>query len=67
MQLPPLVTSPRHWLFGPEFFAQHASLEWIPRWAGEHADIFRLKSPFGQATMVAAPELARQALVDHVR
>jgi cytochrome P450 len=64
MPLPPLVTSPRHWLFGAAYYAQRAPLEWIPRWAGEHGDIYRLKSPFGQATVVTAPELARQVLVD---
>src|SRR5438067_1342546 len=62
--LPPLVTSPRHWLLGPGYYAQRAPLHWIPRWIQEHGDIFRVASPFGQATIVAAPELARQVLVD---
>src|SRR5688572_15875141 len=62
--LPTLVTSPGHWLFGPAYYAQRAPLHWIPKWIQEHGDIFMLKSPFGQATIVAAPELARQVLAD---
>jgi cytochrome P450 len=43
-------------------------LYWIPKWIEEHGEIFMLTSPFGRATIVAAPELARQVLVDrHVR
>src|SRR5687768_7884266 len=62
--LPPLVTSPRHWLLGPAYYAQRQPMEWFPKWIEQHGDIFRIKSPFGQATIVAAPELARQVLVD---
>jgi cytochrome P450 len=62
--LPPLVTSPSHWLFGPAYYAQRDPLRFFPRWIEEQGDIFRIKSPFGQATFVAAPELARQVLVD---
>lgn len=62
--LPPLVKAPRHWLLGPAFYAQRAPLEWFPSWIKEHGDIFRLRSPFGQATVVSSPELAREVLVD---
>ena len=62
--LPPLVSNPRHWLFGPGYYAQRQPLQWIPKWIDQHGDIFRIKSPFGEATVVASPELARQVLVD---
>jgi cytochrome P450 len=62
--LPPVVTSPRHWLLGPGYYAQRQPLRWFPKWIEEHGDVFRIKSPFGQATIVGAPELARQVLVD---
>src|SRR5208337_1905106 len=62
--LPLLVTSPRHWLMGPAYYAQRAPLDWIPKWIAQHGDIFRVASPFGQATILGAPELARQVLVD---
>ncbi len=64
LSLPPLVTSPRHWLFGPGYFAQRDPLAWIPRWIEQHGEIFRIKSPFGQATIVASPALARQVLAE---
>jgi cytochrome P450 len=64
MPLPPLVTSPSHWLLGPAFYVQRAPLEWIPRWSREFGDIFRLKSPLGQATVVTSPDLARQVLAE---
>ncbi len=63
-RLPPLVSGPKHWLFGVGYYAQRAPMEWIPKWVREHGDIFRIKSPFGEATVVASPELARQVLVD---
>ena len=63
--LPPLVTEPRHWLIGPGYYAQREPLKWIQKWIEDYGDIFRIKSPFGQATIVAAPELARQVLADH--
>lgn len=62
--LAPLVTSPRHWLLGPAYYAQREPLRWIPKWIEEHGEIFRVSSPLGQATIVAAPELARQVLVN---
>ena len=62
--LPPHVTSPRHWLLGPAYYAQREPLRFFPKWIEEYGDIFRIKSPFGEATVVAAPELARQVLVD---
>ena len=62
--LPPLVTEPRHWLFGPGYYAQRDPLNWMPKWIEEHGEIYRLKSPLGQATIVGSPELARQVLVD---
>src|SRR5438552_3919198 len=64
MALPPLVTTPRHWLLGPGYYAQREPLRWIPKWIEEHGAIFRVVSPFGQATVVAAPDLARQVLAD---
>jgi len=64
MSLPPLVRSPRHWLLGPGYYAQREPLRWIPKWIQEHGEIFRIVSPFGQATILAAPELARQVLVE---
>src|SRR5687767_7689625 len=62
--LPPLVTSPRHWLLGPAYYAQRKPLHWIPQWIKEHGDIFMIRSPLGEAAIVAAPELARQVLAD---
>ena len=62
--LPPLVTSPRHWLLGPAYYVQRDPLRWISKWIEEHGDIFRIKSPLGQATVVASPDLARQVLAD---
>lgn len=62
LPLPPLVTAPRHWLFGPGYYARREPLRWIPAWIHEYGEIFRLSSPLGQATVVAAPELARQVL-----
>src|SRR5262245_10557384 len=62
--LPPLVTSPRHWLFGPGYHARRQPLFWVPKWIQDYGDIFMVSSPFGQATIVGAPELARQVLVD---
>jgi cytochrome P450 len=62
--LPALVSSPRHWLLGPAYYAQRAPLEWIPKWIDQYGDIFRVASPLGQATILGAPELARQVLVD---
>ena len=63
MALPPEVTSPSHWLLGPGYYAQRQPLHWLPRWIEQHGDIFRIKSPLGQATVVASPDLARQVLV----
>ncbi|MDB6029027.1 MAG: cytochrome, partial [Verrucomicrobiales bacterium] len=62
--LPPLVSSPRHWLLGAAYYAQRAPMQWIPKWAQEHGDIFRVKSPLGEASVVTSPELARQVLVE---
>jgi cytochrome P450 len=62
--LPPLVKSPSHWLLGPAYYAQRGPLHWIPKWIREHGDIFMLRSPLGEATIVAAPELARQVLAE---
>lgn len=63
--LPPLVTSPSHWLLGPSYHARRNAMHWMAVWAKEYGDIFRLKSPLGQATVVTSPEFARQVLVDH--
>lgn len=62
--LPPVVRTPRHWLLGPAWYAQRAPLRWISRWLEEYGDVYRIKSPFGQATMLGDPELARQVLAD---
>src|SRR6266545_1075389 len=62
--LPPRVTSPRHWLRGPTSAVRRDPLRWIPHWFKDYGDIYRIASPLGQATVVGAPELARQVLVD---
>ena len=62
--LPPLVTKPSHWLFGPGYYAQREPLTWISKWIEQYGDVFRIKSPLGQATIVASPELARQVLAE---
>src|SRR5262245_23824132 len=68
LALPPIVASPRHWLFGGATYARREPLRWIPKWFEAYGDIFRIQSPIGQATVVGAPELARQVLVDrHAR
>lgn len=64
LPLPKLVTSPSHWLFGPVYYVRRAPLEWIPNWIEEYGPVFRVKSFIGEAAIVAAPELARQVLVD---
>jgi len=63
--LPPLVTSPTHWLLGPSYYARRDPVHWVTEWARQYGEIFRVKSPFGQATMVTSPELARHVLADH--
>ncbi len=65
LSLPPRVTSPSHWLQGPTYHVRREPLRWIPDWFKEYGDIYRIASPLGQATVVGAPELARQVLVDH--
>jgi cytochrome P450 len=62
--LPPIVNAPSHWLLGPAYYAQRAPLTWIPKWIEEHGDIFRIKSPLGQAVIVSSPDLAKQVLVE---
>lgn len=62
--LPPLVTRPRHWLFGPIYYVRRDPLRYFPKWIEEHGDICRLKASFGQATILGAPELVKQVLVD---
>lgn len=62
--LPPLVTRPRHWLFGPVQAAQRDPLGQFPKWIEEYGDLIRLKGFLGQATIVGSPELAREVLVD---
>ena len=62
--LPPLITSPSHWLFGPGYYAQRAPLTWISKWIEQYGDVCRIKSPLGQATIVGSPELARQVLAE---
>jgi cytochrome P450 len=39
-------------------------MQWIPKWFREYGDIYMIASPLGRATVVGAPELARQVLVD---
>jgi cytochrome P450 len=60
--LPPLVTSPSHWLLGPSYYARRDPVHWVTKWANDHGEIFRVKSPLGQATIITSPELARQVL-----
>src|SRR5688572_26561138 len=62
--LPPVVTSPKHWLWGPGYYARRDPLYWLPKWIEEYGEIHCVQSRFGQATIVASPELARQVLVD---
>src|SRR5436190_23990850 len=62
--LPPLVTSPSHWLLGPSYYARRDPVHWITQWAREYGEIFRVKSPFGHATIITSPELARHVLAD---
>src|SRR5215213_5420456 len=62
--LPPLVTKPSHWLLGPGYYAQRDPLTWISKWIEQYGEVFRIKSPLGQATVVASPELARQVLAE---
>src|SRR5215210_5633090 len=62
--LPPLVTSPSHWLLGPSHYARKDPMLWIANWARDYGEIYRIKSPLGQATVVTSPEFARHVLVD---
>jgi cytochrome P450 len=59
---PPLVTSPSHWLLGPSYYARRDPVHWITKWASDYGEIFRVKSPLGQATIITSQELARQVL-----
>lgn len=40
-------------------------MHWMTVWAKEYGDIFRVKSPLGQAMVITSPELARHVLADH--
>lgn len=62
--LPPVVTSPKHWLWGPGYYARRDPLYWLPKWIEDYGEIHCVQSRFGQATIVASPELARQVLAD---
>ncbi len=62
--LPPRVRSGGGWFAGPIFQVRRDPLKWIPTWLEEYGDIFRIKAPLGQATIVGTPGLARQVLVD---
>ena len=64
LSLPPRVTSPSHWFEGPTYYLRRDPLRWIPKWFKDYGDIYKIASPLGQATVVGAPELARQVLVD---
>jgi len=63
--LPPVVREPRHWLIGPAYHAQRDPLRWLSQWLADYGDVYTIKAPFGQATVLGDPELARQALADH--
>ena len=62
--LPPRVTHPSHWLFGPVYYAQRDPLRQFPKWIEEYGDVFRLKGAIGQATILGSPELAHEVLVE---
>jgi hypothetical protein len=62
MSLPPLVTSPSHWLLGPAYHVRRDPLTHLPRWFREHGDLFMVRSPLGCAVIVGAPPLAQQVL-----
>src|SRR5437867_5758105 len=64
LSFPPRVTSPSHWFEGPTYYLRRDPLRWIPKWFKDYGDIYKIASPLGQATVVGAPELARQVLVD---
>src|SRR5262245_4262568 len=64
LPLPPRVTSPSHWLQGPTYYARREPLRWIPEWFKAYGDLYRITSPLGQATIVGAPALAQQVLID---
>jgi hypothetical protein len=57
--LPPLVTTLRHWLLGPAF--RYDPLRLIPERIQEYGEIFTVRVPLGQVTVVGSPELARQS------
>lgn len=61
---PPIVRNPRHWFFGPAYYAQREPIRWITAWIQEYGDIFTITSPFGRATILADPELAHEVLVN---
>jgi cytochrome P450 len=61
---PPTVREPSHWLTGPAYYAQRNPLRWLSQWFKDYGDIYTIKAPFGQATVLGDPELARQVLVD---
>jgi cytochrome P450 len=62
--LPPRVTSPRHWLFGSAHYLRRDPLRWLPQWLREYGDVYSFRTLFAKATVVGAPELARQVLVE---
>lgn len=49
---------------GAAFYARKDPLRWFLQWPSEYGDVYRLKSPFGEAAMVNRPEFARQILVE---
>lgn len=61
----PLVTEPHHWLMGgAAYYAQREPLKWIPKWADQYGDVYKIGSRIGSAIVVANPELARQVLAE---
>ncbi|MDB6174833.1 MAG: cytochrome [Chthoniobacteraceae bacterium] len=64
LPLPPVVRNPRHWFFGPAYYAQREPLKWIPKWFEQYGDLFTVSSPLGRATILGRPEWARQVLAD---
>lgn len=65
IQEPPLVTEPHHWLMGgAAYYAQRDPLKWLPEWADQYGDVYRIGSRIGSAVVVADPDLARQVLTE---
>jgi cytochrome P450 len=62
---PPVVDSPRHWLFGSAYYLRTDPERWVPEWGRRYGDLFMVRVPMvGEIAVVTSPDLARRILVN---